>query len=106
MKIKREQVICADCGSTDVRVIPTLSDSLIECRECGFGMLRSEFQEWKDWWRDKQNKIPVEGVAHGRGKIVNKVYKAVVSFLSWAIAIPINIVLLPFVLLRMVIKGV
>ncbi len=34
------------------------------------------------------------------------VYKRIISLISWVIAIPINVILLPFVLFRMVVKGV
>ena len=57
MKIDGKEAVCSECGSTDVRSVPlAIADSLIECRDCGVGALRSEFNLWCDTWKQKNKK--------------------------------------------------
>ena len=42
-----EDAHCPKCGSLDLRY----AHMLIECNKCGIGMLRKEFDMWKDDWK-------------------------------------------------------
>lgn len=58
MIYKGEKVHCATCGGTDMRFVQLAIDVLIECRGCRLGMLGSEFNQWKDDWKNPPKENP------------------------------------------------
>ena len=64
MRAKGEDVliICGKCYGDDLRITPLLGDSLlgdslIQCRTCGSGVLKSELPRLPDGWKLKLDKF-------------------------------------------------